>query len=1138
MKMKVEGAQRGLSESKRPSRSSRVLLPPREIRDDLNPQIYNRQYFRERLKDEIKRSNRHGHPFSLIIADVDHFKEVNDTHGHLVGDQTLTSVSQVFEESVRDLDVVCRYAGDEFTVILPEANQKEAKSIAERIRKGISGYPWERDLPFDILTMSVGIATYEKEESSTEIFVRADQAMYVAKKRGRNQVIAIESLTPSEQARKGPVMDLSAPILVGREKECLHLQRSFNKTLQGKGSILLIGGEAGSGKTSLVSSIERFPHFSQAFFLKGASHVETQKIPYYPFIEAITGYFQTWGKDQKQIYRQIPAVYRRELPKVIPQFEEREPKGRGEDLPPNRLRLFQGFHLVLETMSRMKPLVLFLDDLHWADETTLDLLHYIARRLGQERLLLLGTYRLEQLAKSPLENVIRSMEGERLLEKMYLNPLSRDAVYQLIDSAFPGQKVCGEFKKMVALKTGGNPFFVMEILRSLDEEDQVKVLEGGGSKESYEALALRASVQEMISHRMDELDPEILETLNYGAVLGNEFHIDLLLGLSGRNEGNLLDLLDKAVENYLIEEIPDSRGERYRFHHALIATGLYYRMSGRRKRFLHLRAGEVMEKHFSVKLDVVVGDLARHFFNGEDYSKAYLYAKKAGDQAKKIYANQEAIEFYTQAYAALDQSEKGNGKKVEAEFDLLLQRSEILGIVGRMEEKGKDVEKIAELSLTIKDQKRISDGYINQSYYYLQISDFPKSLKAAEKALEIKREIGDREGEAKALQRLGSVYTDMGNTSEAIKCHQRAVKICRETGDSTGEGANIFSIGVTCHFLGEFQRALKYYQDSLNIFKEQGDKWREELTLGNIGVINSQMGNYHKAIEFYNECLIISKELRDRGREGGQSINIGIALGHCGNYPEALEKFQEGLVIYQKIRNRAGEGDSLGNSGRVYTQLGNYTRALECLEKTLSIREEIGDRKGKGISLTNIGDVYESLGDHDNALEFQNRALAISKELNSKDLKVENLNSLSGIYTKKGGRKDLKLALQYAREAVKLSQEVSLPHGEIEGFSNQAIAHLGLGNASKALECSEKAVSLLERQKQMEGSEEEIYFNHFKILEKNDDEDNAKVFLKRAYDEVMKKANLLKDGKVRKEFLTSVRLNRAIVDTSEKYKIL
>jgi diguanylate cyclase (GGDEF)-like protein len=1112
-------------------------LTNRDFQDDLNPQIFNRRYYRERLKKEIKHSNQHGHLLSLIVADVDHFKEVNDTHRHLIGDKTLAAVGQVLKESVREKDIVCRYGGDEFVVILPDADQIMAWEIAHDIHEGISEYIWNKNLPMEILTMSVGVATYRKEESPTEFFDRADEALYTAKKRGRNQVHSIESLSSNGWTGKDIPLDLSSPILVGRDNETRYLKETFQKLLMSqspKGKILFFGGEAGVGKTSLITSMERLPRFSQVYFLKGACHVETRDIPYYPFINAFSSYFQNWGKDQKQFYRKIQEIYRRELSKIIPQFEERGNKSSRGDIPPDKLRLFEGFLMLLKTISNAKPLILFLDDIHWADEASLDLLQYISRRIEKDPILILGAYREEELERSPLAKTIREMERERLTENIELKPLTHDAVTTLLTSAFRGLKVCNEFENMVSAKTGGNPFFIMEILRSLDEENQKKVLDGGETPEFYENLILTESVSDMIHRRLEELDPEIREILLYCAVLGKEFHFDVLRFLSSKNEGNLFDLLDKTVKRQLLEEVPGTDGEHYRFHHGLIGDAIYSKIQAWRKKLLHKKAGEVIEEYYRKKLGEVSGSLTRHFFNGENYSKALLYAKKAGDRSKQLYANQEAIQYYTHALQVLDILDNNQW---EDRFELLHSRSEIFGIVGKTEERKQDIENAIDLAQRKKDKKRLSDGLISQSFYHLQTGDFMNSLKSAEKALELKRKIGDKRGEAQALQRMGNVY-NKSDIKKALIFHQKALKICKETGDRIGEGANLFSIGVTHYFTGEFQKALKYYQDSLKIFKEEKDKWREGITLGNIGVIYSQKGDDQKALEIYHKSLKLHKELGNRAREGSDIINIGIALEHSGKYVDALEKFLESVEINTKIGNIVGKGDGISNIGRIYNLLGDYKNSLDYLDKTLKIRRETGDRRGEGNALNNLGVVSENQEEYEKALKLQNMALLLGKELKSKSLRIDCLNSLAAVYTKRAESNDLESALQYAREATKLSQETSIPRGEIEGLSLQATSNLLLGDFSKALKCSEKAVSLLDRQKYMENIKERIYFNHFKVLHRNNDGNKAKDFLKRAYDEVMRKAKWIKNEEMKNRFLKKVKLNQNIIESWKRLKKL
>jgi diguanylate cyclase (GGDEF)-like protein len=153
--------------------------------------LFNRRHFQERLMAEESRSKRHRHPFSLIMLDIDHFKNYNDTCGHPIGDKALTIIAQLVKAQVRDIDIVARYGGEEFVVILTETDKAGAWKVAERIRKRVADhkFPHAQVQPHKRLTVSLGVACFPEDADDYKAVVeRADEALYMAKKLGRNQV--------------------------------------------------------------------------------------------------------------------------------------------------------------------------------------------------------------------------------------------------------------------------------------------------------------------------------------------------------------------------------------------------------------------------------------------------------------------------------------------------------------------------------------------------------------------------------------------------------------------------------------------------------------------------------------------------------------------------------------------------------------------------------------------------------------------------------------------------------------------------------------------------------------------------------------------------------------------------------------
>jgi diguanylate cyclase (GGDEF)-like protein len=173
--------------------STNARLKETSFKDEVTG-LYNRRFFSLRLEEELSRYRRFNHPVSVVLLDLDGFKAVNDEFGHTVGDDTLREVAQILMKHSRGINVVSRYGGDEFAVLLVETSKAGARLYADRIREVVAKYPFSHG---KVITASFGVASLPDDEAGTaeDLFRSADEALYTAKRAGKNQVAA----TPSPQ---------------------------------------------------------------------------------------------------------------------------------------------------------------------------------------------------------------------------------------------------------------------------------------------------------------------------------------------------------------------------------------------------------------------------------------------------------------------------------------------------------------------------------------------------------------------------------------------------------------------------------------------------------------------------------------------------------------------------------------------------------------------------------------------------------------------------------------------------------------------------------------------------------------------------------------------------------------------------
>ena len=224
---------------------------------------------------------------------------------------------------------------------------------------------------------------------------------------------------------------------------------------------------------------------------------------------------------------------------------------------------------------------------------------------------------------------------------------------------------------------------------------------------------------------------------------------------------------------------------------------------------------------------------------------------------------------------------------------------------------------------------------------YLNLGQYPKAIEFYQQSLAIKKELGDRQGQANSLNNLGNAYLNLGQYPKAIKFHQQSLAIFQELGDRQGQASSLGNLGLAYRNLGQYPKAIEYHQQSLAIFQELGDRQGQASSLGNLGLAYRNLGQYPKAIEYHQQSLAIDKELGDRQGQASSLGNLGNAYRNLGQYPKAIEFYQQSLVIFQEIGDRQGEGLTLSNLGYLYEQQEQPELAIVLYKQSVIVREGI-----------------------------------------------------------------------------------------------------------------------------------------------------------------------------------------------------
>ncbi|MGK7883108.1 MAG: tetratricopeptide repeat protein [Crocosphaera sp.] len=247
---------------------------------------------------------------------------------------------------------------------------------------------------------------------------------------------------------------------------------------------------------------------------------------------------------------------------------------------------------------------------------------------------------------------------------------------------------------------------------------------------------------------------------------------------------------------------------------------------------------------------------------------------------------------------------------------------------------------------------------------------------------------------------IGSIYYELGNAycysgqyNKAIIFNQQALDISKEIGDRQAEGNSLVSLGNAYISLGEYQKAITYHQKALDIFGEIGDRQGEENSLVNLGIAYDSLEEYQKAITYYQQALDISKEIGYKQGEGNSLGNLGIAYRSLGEYQKAIIYHQRALDIKKEIGYRLGEGISLSNLGSAYIFLGQYKEAINYNQQALDIFRETGNKLEEAMTLLNLGVTFVNIQRNDDAIKAFRNARKLYQDMGlNKD--VENCDDV------------------------------------------------------------------------------------------------------------------------------------------------
>ncbi|MSP11560.1 MAG: tetratricopeptide repeat protein [Chloroflexi bacterium] len=760
-------------------------------------------------------------------------------------------------------------------------------------------------------------------------------------------------------------------VFVGRQGECDHLSVYLDRALAGQGQIVFVTGEAGAGKTALVTEFARRMQERHQDLIVAIGDCNAQTglgDPYLPFRELLglltgdveaklaEGAISKENASRLQKFLRVSGLVLLDLgPDLIEMFvpagalairagayaagrigwldrlekvkERQESRGdtASSTLDMGQGRIFEQYTNVIRAMSAKQPLLLVLDDLQWADAASISLLFHLCRRIGESRIMMLGTYRPDEVAQGrngepkrhPLESVVNELKRyygniEIELETSQMIQERRELeqfVGDYIDQAYKPHRLSAEFRQLILDRTDGHPLFLVELLRDMVERGWLAKDESGiwylAAEFDYEDLPAR--VEAVIEERISRLEQGLRQILNVASVEGQNFTAQVIGGVQQMSERQLVPQLshDLDRQHRLIGERGIKRlGNRplflYRFRHNLFQLHLYNSLTVAERVILHDAVGSYLEELYAGREQEIAVQLARHFLESYQYPKAFRYLVLAGKAAQAVYANQEAIAYFLRALTLDD----------EAHVPLAEMAGvwEILGDVNSL------------------------------------LGEYQRAVQNYEKALNFAADSLDR---ARIQRKLGRTYEKWGNYVEAIRSFEAGLLDMREKLDAD-EAARIYAgMGLVYFRQGQLPEALDLSSLALNLVEVLQDKPGIAQACNNLGIVYNSQGDWPRALEFYRRCLAIYQETENYYGLAAVNNNLGLVYLNMVDLEEATAHFRRSLELCEKIGNRHGLARTYDNLGQVYMSQGRRDDAMDCLAKAVTILAEIGAGESK-----------------------------------------------------------------------------------------------------------------------------------------------------------------------------------------------
>ena len=679
--------------------------------------------------------------------------------------------------------------------------------------------------------------------------------------------------TVTEAQAPGDLRGLAWGQFVGRRQEMDQLKSALESALSGQGSLAMLVGEPGIGKTRLAEEFGVYAKLRGAQVLTGRCFEGEVTLPYRPFIEAFQQYMR--GRPDGELRGEL-GDGAPEVAKLVSEVRQRFPdipEAQPLEAEAERLRLYESISAFIRNASEVHPIVLMLDDLHWADKPSLLMMRYLARSIGGQRVLILGAYRDVELDRThPLSEVMATLRQETPYQRVLLRGLPEEDVLGLLESVESSEEGAAGRQALAAAlyqETEGNPFFIREVITHLIQEGKIVYEDGHWTShvQTVDELGIPEGVREVVGKRLSRVSEGCNRMMTLASTMTGGFTWEELKAIADIDETELVELVEEALAAQLIQERKGDQAGTYDFTHALIRQTLYGELSTPRRVMLHRQIGNALEAFYGAGVEAHLSELAHHFFQaapGGDVDKAIDYAKRAGDRAVEQLAHEEAAQHYELALQALELKDIPEDRQ---RYDLTLA--------------------------------------VGTAYYR---SDVPeKAMAATERAVKLAEELREPQlqGEAAVAYHLAVQRGPQAFTQVDVPVLERAIEACGS--EPTGLRARL--LASLCYALAERANSAAQRERRLDLAREAREAAEHA---GDLGARVAALRALHLAMDgpqSTKERLAVSKQFLEAAQRANNRADVLWAhlyllgdLAELGRMDDVKKEIAETVDLADEMR--------------------------------------------------------------------------------------------------------------------------------------------------------------------------------------------------------------------------------------------